>query len=130
MNIELAIWTINPEYEYLLNEDKTSILEWRSADPQPTQAELDAAWLTYQEKQWIYSIEPNLSLIGVGNTTTVIIHSKPGDAQIYIDNVLHDVTIDSDGSAAISFTVDSAGEYEIKGIGNLNGCYAIIRAII
>lgn len=52
MDIAIAIWQINPAYEYLLTEDNTAIAEWRTPGvAQPTPEELAAAWATYQANQ-------------------------------------------------------------------------------
>lgn len=51
MNLAIAIWRINPAAEYTLSDDKTQIVDWRGPGPQPTPAELQAAWDAYQSEQ-------------------------------------------------------------------------------
>jgi hypothetical protein len=48
MDLALALWQINPAAEYRLNDDKTTILEWRGPGPEPTADELAAAWEVVQ----------------------------------------------------------------------------------
>jgi len=45
MDMALAIWQIDPSYEYTLANDKSEINEWRAGVPQPDQATLEAAWM-------------------------------------------------------------------------------------
>lgn len=49
MNVDLplALWQINPAAEYLLNDAHDQIVEWRGPGEQPTQEELEAAWVAY-----------------------------------------------------------------------------------
>lgn len=46
IDLALALEKINPQFQYLLSQSipPHSIIEWRSADPQPTEAALLAAW--------------------------------------------------------------------------------------
>lgn len=51
MDLALAIWRINPQAEYRLNDsaNPTEIVEWRGPGPEPTQAELEDSWAWCQE---------------------------------------------------------------------------------
>ena len=44
MDLDIAIWRLNPQAAYLMNEDHTAIAEWRGPGDQPTGAELQAAY--------------------------------------------------------------------------------------
>jgi hypothetical protein len=49
MDVDLAIFHLKKNHnQYTVKEDGSGILEWRSSEPQPTQAELDKAWSDYQ----------------------------------------------------------------------------------
>lgn len=48
MDLDLAIWQINPAAEYRLTDDKAALLEWRGPGKEPTADELTAAWTQYQ----------------------------------------------------------------------------------
>ena len=51
MDLALAIHKHNPAGQYRLSDDKTRIIEWRGPGPQPTQAQLEAAWAAVQAEQ-------------------------------------------------------------------------------
>lgn len=49
MNVHLAILHLKKNNnEYTVKDDGSGIAEWRSSEAQPTQAELDQAWIDYQ----------------------------------------------------------------------------------
>jgi len=48
MDLDLALWQLNPQAAYLLSEDKTAIVEWRGPGEEPTADQLAAAWTAYQ----------------------------------------------------------------------------------
>ena len=52
MDIDLAILQLGKNNnQYLLNEKRDAIAEWRGSDPQPTTSELNTAWNDYQTAQ-------------------------------------------------------------------------------
>lgn len=51
IDLDLAIWQLNPQAEYCLDAEKTQIKEWRGPGEQPTIEQLAAAWDTYQQAQ-------------------------------------------------------------------------------
>ncbi len=93
MDIALALWQINPEYEYLLNDDKTEIIEWRNEDSQPTPAELEAAWLLCP---LAYSIEADKETIkGDGvDVATVTVRMPTESWDVTVNGDTH--TIDAE----------------------------------
>lgn len=59
IDLALAIYHINPKARYRLSSSAPphTIIEWRGPGPQPTQAELEAAWAVVSDPDWI---DPNL----------------------------------------------------------------------
>ena len=52
MDVHLAILQLKKNHnQYTVKADGSGINEWRSSEPQPTQAELDQAWSDYQAAQ-------------------------------------------------------------------------------
>lgn len=61
MDLALAIAQFNPLAEYRLNDAKTAIIEWRGPGPQPSAAQLTAAWAAYQASQIVFQAAQSIS---------------------------------------------------------------------
>lgn len=51
MDLDLAIWRLNPTAAYRLNAAKDAILEWRGPGDEPTAQQLTDAWAAYVAEQ-------------------------------------------------------------------------------
>jgi hypothetical protein len=99
MDLDLAIWHINPAYAYRLNVEKTEILEWRHSDPQPTQAALDAAWVAVPEGFLLRAL-----VAGSKSRETTTIKGDGLDAALVFvqwPDVIGDITIDINDSTEV-----------------------------
>jgi hypothetical protein len=47
MDIVLSLWSIDPSMEYLIVDGE--IFEWRSVKPQPSQLQIESAWMSCPE---------------------------------------------------------------------------------
>lgn len=60
IDLALCIYYLNPQASYLLSSSTPPhhIVEWRGPGPQPTQADLEAAWLIVSHPDWIDRTHP------------------------------------------------------------------------
>ena len=96
-DLAMGLWALNPEYEYMLSDDKSEIVEWRSELPQPTNEDIIAAWMQCQEA---FQLTPDkISIHSSGEDIVTVEIMQPvldGDSSIsvVVNDVAHAVDVE------------------------------------